>query len=1080
MHVHIPSRAVSLLWLISLLLSVPADSDQVRYYKRSFAIVIGVNDYYTDINLPPLATAANDARDVGALLVSDFGYAPDQVLILDRTGIDASSIKRTLEEWLLNKAPKEDDSILFYFSGHGKMLLDGTGYIAGTDAEVQRVRDTWVSIAWLVSALRRYPSRHKAIILDSCFSGSLFTEIPSAAIPTAKDLASPYPAGSRADILAPLTSTGEVSRPRSQDNYSYYLDHPAFVGMSAGRLRSVPDAWRPGAPNSPFTTVFLKVLRERADSVRRDHAFTFRQAAARIEAEVANNYGSSQIPNWGLVDRGDGDFLFRPVVDTMTPTEQRITSLRMTKYSIDMQAAFQALHVHKLERTNELLERNLPSPGQPDVRGFEWNYLWNAIHSEDAVFFARNPPRPGIASNVVDTAISPDGLLVLLTSADNDDRDGRLTLLGRGDRSASWTLRFELHRVVLASASAGRMFAVASADEPTREHLSRVELFDDMGSIRASFAAPALVRNLYVAENNSVLMAIGDEWLRLWSLRTGGVIVTRRAQANAGALAPDGKVYALAFDTLVEACYVDKGRCVRLPLRSVDRHGRLSSAARAVAEPEVAPTALTFVSNRRVAIGKGGQILLWDPTTNEVSSIETHTDVVSHSLRTAGDFLVSLHAAGEMLCISVRDKAIVRRLFVADELGSRRLATSASGLVAVADTQAGTTRLWTRCDTDDGPFVFDSKTFSFDVAYSGSGAVLANLAGDNVVDVWNTNTWKRQAELKCPDFTILRRIALSDEGDTIAISGYLRDEYWTGVSLLQVANGSVAEKRWLIPSLLENLRFRPGSGNLVGSQHQAGNPGFPDAVSALHVIDLAAGSDTILATTPEMLDISFSRDGNKAVAATVKNAPYFSSGNLASWSSVPAQHDQPVSSAGFLDRERSIVSSSFDGTTLIYSTERKDYQRALVAHNTYVQKLSVADDGRTFATASDDGAIRLWNSSGDAVGSLPVRLGNAQAISFSASTPGTLRAAIAGTAYTWRSASDVNVESYYERLWEARGDALSCKKLMRAVLAVYSRSNDASVRRSAIDRLKFLLSKCGGHSVDDDNAWFELFDAQMK
>ena len=70
-----------------------------------------------------------------------------------------------------------------------------------------------------------------------------------------------------------------------------------------------------------FTASLLRELIERTDSPRDDHAFTLRELAVRVERRVRSALGGHQIPNFGYLAPGDGDFLFQPTVRRATPRE---------------------------------------------------------------------------------------------------------------------------------------------------------------------------------------------------------------------------------------------------------------------------------------------------------------------------------------------------------------------------------------------------------------------------------------------------------------------------------------------------------------------------------------------------------------------------------------------------------------------------------------------------------------------------------------------------------------------------------------------------------------------------------------
>jgi WD40 repeat protein len=76
---------------------------------------------------------------------------------------------------------------------------------------------------------------------------------------------------------------------------------------------------------------------------------------------------------------------------------------RQRAYASDMLIAKQALDGNNLGRAQELLDRQRPQPGQRDLRGWEWRYLWQQCRS-DALFTLCQQP-----SEVYSLAVSSDG-----------------------------------------------------------------------------------------------------------------------------------------------------------------------------------------------------------------------------------------------------------------------------------------------------------------------------------------------------------------------------------------------------------------------------------------------------------------------------------------------------------------------------------------------------------------------------------------------------------------------------------------------------------------------------------------------
>ena len=137
-------------------------------FGRSVAVVIGIDNYGNGV--PPLKTAANDARRLASILADTHGF--DVRLFIDE---DAS--RERLTELLTHRLPEElgpDDRLIFYFAGHG-VALDGddgpNGYLLPQDAR-RGEEDSYLFMPLVHDALLSLPVRHALIIMDSCFSGA--------------------------------------------------------------------------------------------------------------------------------------------------------------------------------------------------------------------------------------------------------------------------------------------------------------------------------------------------------------------------------------------------------------------------------------------------------------------------------------------------------------------------------------------------------------------------------------------------------------------------------------------------------------------------------------------------------------------------------------------------------------------------------------------------------------------------------------------------------------------------------------------------------------------------------------------
>jgi serine/threonine protein kinase/WD40 repeat protein len=82
---------------------------------------------------------------------------------------------------------------------------------------------------------------------------------------------------------------------------------------------------------------------------------------------------------------------------------------RRTAYNSDMNLVQHALAVNNFGRAQALLNRQKPQPGQPDLRGWEWRYLWSQTRPDDhEVLFSGNQ------RIVAPLSFSADGRLLAL------------------------------------------------------------------------------------------------------------------------------------------------------------------------------------------------------------------------------------------------------------------------------------------------------------------------------------------------------------------------------------------------------------------------------------------------------------------------------------------------------------------------------------------------------------------------------------------------------------------------------------------------------------------------------------------
>jgi uncharacterized caspase-like protein len=235
------------------------------------ALVIGNNDYR---HLPALKTAVADARSIGELLRSKYGF---QVTTLVNAGrYDILSALNRLRGQLT-----DNDNLLLYYAGHGTIdQATQRGYWQPVDAESGN-NANWISTFDVTDILQAMTAKHVLVVADSCYSGALTRSA------LARLEAGQSPKARRAWIEAAVQQRSRTA-------------------LTSGGLEPVLDA--SGGANSLFATALIKVLNESkgvldAQSLSRDVATAVTYAARAFRFQQKPEYAPIE-----YADHGGGEF----------------------------------------------------------------------------------------------------------------------------------------------------------------------------------------------------------------------------------------------------------------------------------------------------------------------------------------------------------------------------------------------------------------------------------------------------------------------------------------------------------------------------------------------------------------------------------------------------------------------------------------------------------------------------------------------------------------------------------------------------------------------------------------------------
>lgn len=241
------------------------EAGQVRPRGVNYLLVIAVNEYE---HHPKLSNCISDAQSLMSVLQNKYGFREEHSFSLYNKRATLENIFKNF--YHLAKKVTSNDSVIIYLSGHGYYdKVEEAGYFIPVDAH-QNETWTYFHNSILIDKIRSIKSLHTFLIVDSCFSGSLF-----------------------------VRKGDEVNR------YTEELEKwPSRWVLASGRLEPVADG--PIGGHSPFAQRLLDFLNTNSEV-----KVPVSEVVYRVAKITANN--SMQTPIGGvLYNVGDsgGQFVF--------------------------------------------------------------------------------------------------------------------------------------------------------------------------------------------------------------------------------------------------------------------------------------------------------------------------------------------------------------------------------------------------------------------------------------------------------------------------------------------------------------------------------------------------------------------------------------------------------------------------------------------------------------------------------------------------------------------------------------------------------------------------------------------------
>jgi len=305
--------------------AAPATAPDTKrsFYRESWAVIIGVNDYQ---NWPKLRYAVNDASAIEETLINKFGFKRDHIRkLIDRDATRQRIMQVLGDEFTdVNKVQRED-RVFFFFDGHGatRSFADGRqiGFIVPVDADRENYVSTAISMTQLRDASDLIAAKHIYFVMDSCYSG-----------------------------LALSRGTGAFSRDRT------YLEEVTRrtareILTAGGADQQVADDG-PGG-HSVFTWALLQGLDGKAD-LDGNGFITASELGAYISPIVASF--SRQTPSVGnMVGSEGGEFIFELQPEALTtatpPIDKKTAELNGELETLQKEVAAKQAELLKLQQS---------------------------------------------------------------------------------------------------------------------------------------------------------------------------------------------------------------------------------------------------------------------------------------------------------------------------------------------------------------------------------------------------------------------------------------------------------------------------------------------------------------------------------------------------------------------------------------------------------------------------------------------------------------------------------------------------------------------------------------------------------
>ncbi len=657
--------------------------------------------------------------------------------------------------------------------------------------------------------------------------------------------------------------------------------------------------------------------------------------------------------------------------------EVQYSASRLNEYVADIGLAQQSLKDGNLAKAVQLLEKHLPTPGEPDLRGFEWRFLWELSRGDEH----DSLPRQDAAINCL--AVSPDGRLLAVCARDV------ISIWNLETRTRVADVPTQVGTFTERAASGGGLRRGREGETATP------------GPPRFPFRG---YDSLVFVDGGRTLVAGSRGTLRRWNTATWTELVSRPGLAAPLAASPDGRMLAASrrpngprngsevaivetatwtvkeviSDARDQFAFSPDGTRIVADGEEGLKIWSLTGAPPVVLESSTnlfdRGLVLGYQSDRMLAFSPDGRhivaprntadgqrifyLTVWDAITGrELGTLPESPEQIEH---TGVISALAFSADSKLLATGSMDHSI--RLW---DLGTRKLVDTLEGHLnevwtlafapdgkrLVSGAKDGTVNVW----PEKQPTEFDRiSNLGFPLGFSQDSQTLATVTRDGIFSLVNLATRDpvRQLRLSATRLQPGRGpgrerplpLGLSRDLSVLAqasANGAVR--FW------QTTTGETNDLR-VADHVIESLVLSPSGRNLITKSRGKSYAWW----------DVRAGTNTLWDVQARWL--AFSPDDRLVVTVPFSAAPQiWSAADRSLLATLELPEGVEIFSGCFSEDGSLLALTCSDHTIGIWDTTSGKLLGICTGHKQPAFSVAFSPDGRTLASASADSTMRLWN-----------------------------------------------------------------------------------------------------------------------